>query len=125
VRWTGGAAAAGGVEHFENDEARTGSDAGARAAAVVAAAGDDAGDVRPVPHVIKRISAVGDGVEAMNIIDNAVDGFYADDADELRSQLFFLKRNPELAESTVLKHLSNQMTAIKQVLQAKEDKGQA
>jgi DNA-binding GntR family transcriptional regulator len=37
----------------------------------------------------------------------------------------FLKRNPELAESTVLKHLSNQMTAIKQVLQAKEGKGQA
>jgi DNA-binding GntR family transcriptional regulator len=32
----------------------------------------------------------------------------------------FLKRNPELAESTVLKHLTNQMTAIRQMLQPAE-----
>ena len=28
-------------------------------------------------------------------IENGVDGFYANDADELRSQLYFLIRNPE------------------------------
>lgn len=28
-------------------------------------------------------------------IENGVNGFFADDADELRSQLYFLKRNPE------------------------------
>jgi len=32
----------------------------------------------------------------------------------------FLKRNPELAESTVLKHLTNQMAAIRQMLQSAE-----
>jgi DNA-binding GntR family transcriptional regulator len=32
----------------------------------------------------------------------------------------FLKRNAELAESTVLKHLTNQMTAIRQMLQSAE-----
>jgi DNA-binding GntR family transcriptional regulator len=37
----------------------------------------------------------------------------------------FLKHNPELAESTVLKHLNNQMTAIKQVLQGTEGKSPA
>jgi DNA-binding GntR family transcriptional regulator len=37
----------------------------------------------------------------------------------------FLKRNPELAESTVLKHLNNQMIAIKQALQATEGRGHA
>ena len=33
----------------------------------------------------------------------------------------FLKRNPDLAESVVLKHLANQMSAIKNLLQAEED----
>ena len=37
----------------------------------------------------------------------------------------FLKRNACLAESTVLKHLSGQMTAIKQLLQSSEDKTHA
>ena len=32
----------------------------------------------------------------------------------------FLKRNPDLAESVVLKHLANQMAAIKTLLQAEE-----
>lgn len=32
----------------------------------------------------------------------------------------FLKRNPDLAESVVLKHLANQMAAIKNLLQAEE-----
>jgi DNA-binding GntR family transcriptional regulator len=32
----------------------------------------------------------------------------------------FLKRNPELAESVVLKHLANQMSAIKNLLQPEE-----
>ncbi|MEX0803449.1 MAG: GntR family transcriptional regulator [Candidatus Binatia bacterium] len=32
----------------------------------------------------------------------------------------FLKRNPDLAESTVLKHLANQLTAIKKLLQSTE-----
>ena len=30
-------------------------------------------------------------------IENGVNGFFADDADELRSQLYFLTRNPEAA----------------------------
>ena len=30
-------------------------------------------------------------------IDNGVDGFFAEDADELRSQLYFLKQNPRAA----------------------------
>jgi DNA-binding GntR family transcriptional regulator len=29
----------------------------------------------------------------------------------------FLKKNPELAESTVMKHLNNQMNALKQALE--------
>ena len=29
-------------------------------------------------------------------IENGVDGFYAEDADELRSQLYFLVRNPDV-----------------------------
>jgi DNA-binding GntR family transcriptional regulator len=33
----------------------------------------------------------------------------------------FLKRNPDLAESVVLKHLANQMAAIKGLLQAEEE----
>ena len=33
----------------------------------------------------------------------------------------FLKRNPELAESVVMKHLANQMAAIKNLLQAEEE----
>ena len=32
----------------------------------------------------------------------------------------FLKRNPDLAESTVLKHLANQLAAIKEILQSSE-----
>ncbi len=32
----------------------------------------------------------------------------------------FLKRNPDLAESTVLKHLANQLTAVKKILQSAE-----
>ena len=37
----------------------------------------------------------------------------------------FLKRNPDLAESTVLKHLANQLTAIKTILQSTEGSGHA
>jgi DNA-binding GntR family transcriptional regulator len=33
----------------------------------------------------------------------------------------FLKRNPALAESTVLRHLTNQLTAIRQILQSPEE----
>ena len=32
----------------------------------------------------------------------------------------FIKRNPDLAESTVLKHLANQLTAVKKILQSAE-----
>jgi len=37
----------------------------------------------------------------------------------------FLKRNPELAESTVLKHLANQLTAVKTLLQARGESRRA
>lgn len=37
----------------------------------------------------------------------------------------FLKRNPDLAESTVLKHLANQLTAIKKLLQSTEGSSHA
>ena len=37
----------------------------------------------------------------------------------------FFKRNPDLAESTVLKHLANQLTAIKTILQSVEGSGPA
>ena len=37
----------------------------------------------------------------------------------------FLKRNPDLAESTVLKHLANQLTAIKKILQSAEGSSHA
>ena len=40
----------------------------------------------------------------------------------MRDQILdaFLKRNPHLAESTVLKHLANQLTAVKKILQSAE-----
>jgi DNA-binding GntR family transcriptional regulator len=37
----------------------------------------------------------------------------------------FLKRNPVLAESTVLKHLANQLTAVKKILQSGETSSHA
>jgi DNA-binding GntR family transcriptional regulator len=37
----------------------------------------------------------------------------------------FLKRNPDLAESTVLRHLANQLTAIKTILQSVEGSSHA
>ncbi|HEX6176314.1 MAG TPA: GntR family transcriptional regulator [Candidatus Binatia bacterium] len=37
----------------------------------------------------------------------------------------FLKRNPDLAESTVLRHLANQLTAIKTILQSAEGSSHA
>lgn len=44
---------------------------------------------------VVTVSARNHDVE--RFIDNGVNGFYAEEADELRSQLYFLTRNPDAA----------------------------
>src|SRR5262249_45679450 len=68
---------AGGVEHFERDQASAGRDAGARAGRVVPIAGDDAGHVRAVSVIVVR------RLPAADEIDERVDALSAARAGEI------------------------------------------